>query len=259
MFGIGWTNTYQRWLDPGSSSVVFYSGAGSAFTFAAQGSSYTSPAGLNLTLTKTAQGGYTVQTAHGSQMSFNSSGQLTGIADPNGNTQSLTYNAQGRPATVSDAIGNSITFTYDGNNHVLQAQDSSGRKVTYTYDSNGNLTSSTDPEGAITSYAYYASSAGGIPPDDYVRRWRHDQLSVRRQPGVSGDGPGWSADSFAYQSGNRRRCRMNSETRRLSPSTPRATSPRGSTRTAAPRRIPGTRIQDSFEHGPRRQRDGVHL
>lgn len=160
MFGIGWTNPYQRWLNPGTSSVVYYNETGGAYTFPAQGSGYASPAGLNMTLSKTAQG-YTIQTATGWAMGFDSNGRLTTLADSNGNTQTIAYTSQGRPATVADAIGSFFTFSYDSNNHVTGVQDSAGRKLTYQYDSSGNLISSTDPAAAQTKYAYYAASSGG--------------------------------------------------------------------------------------------------
>jgi len=160
IFGTGWTHSYQRWLNPNGSSVVYYNESGGAYTFTQQGSGFAPPPGVYLTLSKTTQGTYQLQTLSGGAMTFDTSGRLTALTDANGNAQTIAYNSQGRIATVSDGIGESLAFSYDSNNHATSVQDHTGRNVTYQFGSNGVLSASTDPAGATTSYSY--SATGGL-------------------------------------------------------------------------------------------------
>ncbi len=175
VFGVGWTHNYQRWLNIGASTVVYYSETGGAYTFAGPGPSFTPPPGIAMTLVKSQQGTLQLQTSHGGILAFDSSGRLTSLTDTNGNAQLITYDAQGRMTTVSDSVGGLLSFVYDSNGHALSVEDSSGRKVFYQYDLNGNMLSSTDATGAVTKYTYSGGMLSTITfPDGGTINYTYD-------------------------------------------------------------------------------------
>ena len=115
--------------------------------------------------------------------SFNSSGLLTSITDPNGDSESVTYNSPSPgsgncPAgaasceTVTSASGRTITLGWSSTSDtgtIRSVTDNLGRETTYAY-SGGNLTSVTDPLSDVTSYTYDGSNANVD--------LRHDLLTV---------------------------------------------------------------------------------
>jgi RHS repeat-associated protein len=82
---------------------------------------------------------------------FDSSGTLTQISDPSGNTLTLTYSG-GLLTGVSNNFGNSITFQYSGS-RISSVTDPKGQSVIYTY-SGSDLTGVSYPDGRSLSYAY---------------------------------------------------------------------------------------------------------
>ncbi|MCU1362558.1 MAG: legume lectin beta domain protein [Acidimicrobiaceae bacterium] len=103
---------------------------------------------------------------------FNSSGQLTSITDPNGDSESVAYNSPspgsgncpggaGSCETVTAVSGRTITLGWSSTSDtgtITSVTDSLGRETVYAY-SGGNLTSVTDPLGNVTSYTYDGSNA----------------------------------------------------------------------------------------------------
>lgn len=159
-FGYGWTFTYAMRLveDGASGNVTFTNDSGGEYLFTKNGTSYTPPARIFLTLTKIS-GGFTLRNPEGTAWSFNSAGQLTKITDRNGNAQTLTY-AANRLSSVSDPLGRSLNFSYDGAGRITSIRDFSGRSWSYSYNSAGDLVSSTTPSDAntpayTTTYEYY--------------------------------------------------------------------------------------------------------
>ncbi|MBI3949044.1 MAG: hypothetical protein HY314_01110 [Acidobacteria bacterium] len=156
-FGYGWTHSYNMSLQPNpNSSVTYFSESGGFFTFARQGNSFISPAGLNVVLTQD-QTGYTLREKGGTEFRFDTRGKLQSITDRNGNGQRLTYD-QGNLQTITDALGRVITFSYNAQNKIVVVQDFTGRRLTYSYDNTGNLTESVDFGGNKTTYTYYSST-----------------------------------------------------------------------------------------------------
>ena len=131
---------------------------------------------------------------------FNSSGQLTSITDPNGDSETVTYNSPspgtgdcpsgaGSCETVTAASGRTITLGWSGSGDtgtITSATDNLGRETTYTY-SGGSLTSVTDPLSEVTSYTYDSSNANVD--------LRHDLLTVV-DPNEQSGGPD-AGDDFA--------------------------------------------------------------
>jgi RHS repeat-associated protein len=156
-FGYGWTHSYTTSLKDNGSTVTLVNGSGGVYAFVFQNGVYASPPGLDLKLTKDAQG-YTMSAKHGTQSRFDTNGVLQSIADRNGNAMKLGYDTSGRLTTLTDALNRVVTLSYDGSNHIVSARDFSGRQVTYAYDIGGNLASVTDFAGNRTDYAYYRDS-----------------------------------------------------------------------------------------------------
>jgi RHS repeat-associated protein len=154
-FGYGWTHSYATYLKNNGSTVTMVDGSGGVYTFTLQGGAYVSPAGLDLKLTKDAQG-YTITTKHDTQSRFNTKGLLQSITDRNQNTMKLGYDSFARLTTITDALNHTVTLSYNASNQISSAKDFSGRRVTYSYDAAGDLTSVTDPAGNVTQYSYYA-------------------------------------------------------------------------------------------------------
>jgi len=124
---------------------------------------------------------------------FNSSGELTSIADPAGATESVAYDSPSPGSghcpgaatsceTITSASGRTLTLGWSGSGDtgtITSVTDPLGRRTTYDY-SSGNLTSVTDPLGNVTSYSYDSSNANADLD--------HDLLTVT-DPNAQGGGP----------------------------------------------------------------------
>ncbi len=135
---------------------------------------------------------YTLVEHPNTTYTFNSSGQLTSIADPDGATESLTYttpspgsghcpSGAGSCETVTSASGRTLTLGWSGSGDtgtITSVTDPLARRTTYSY-SSGNLTSVTDPLGNVTSYSYDSANANAD--------LKHDLLTVTAPNGQSGN------------------------------------------------------------------------
>jgi RHS repeat-associated protein len=153
--GYGWTDSYNTSvISESDGSIVVTNPDGRMDQYIPNGSGgYDPPSGIYDSLTKTSSGWQVANTDH-DIYNFNTSGQLTNITSPKGNTQTLSYNSQNELATLTDTVGRVFTFSYNSNGNLIKVTDPSGRTVQYTYDSNGNLATATDPNGGITTYSY---------------------------------------------------------------------------------------------------------
>jgi RHS repeat-associated protein len=86
---------------------------------------------------------------------FNASGELLSLRDPNGNALEFTR-AVGHVQTITASGGRTITLTWV-DDRIVSAVDSAGRTVSYGYDAAGDLVEVTAADGAITRYGYDAS------------------------------------------------------------------------------------------------------
>ncbi|MBI3949254.1 MAG: hypothetical protein HY314_02200 [Acidobacteria bacterium] len=155
-FGYGWTHSYNMSLKESFASITFFNDSGGQFTFTRQGNTYSSPPGLNMTLTKDQQG-FTLRQKDGTELRFDTRGKLQSITDRNSNTQRLSYDSRGNLQTITDALGRVITFSYNTQNRIVAIQDFAGRRLTYSYDTSGHLIESVDFGGNKTAYTYYSS------------------------------------------------------------------------------------------------------
>ena len=162
--GPGWTHSYNVHLaDPGDGSgnlILVGPRAGSdLYTKNADGS-YTTPPGAYAALVKNADGTYTVTQQDQTVWSFGSDGKLTRITDRYGNHSDLTYNTSGQLTAVSDPAGRgSLSLSYDPTSgRLTSVSDWAGRTITYGYDSNGRLSTVKDPDNNTTTFAYDGTS-----------------------------------------------------------------------------------------------------
>jgi YD repeat-containing protein len=130
---------------------TFIGPSGYVKTFVVNGSTWTTPAGINADLTMV--GANYQMKYHQSQETylFNSAGQLLSHADRNGSAISFTYTS-GRLTQVTDTQGRAVTVTYTGS-LITKVTDSTGRFAKYAYTGN-LLTTYTDTTNAITKYGY---------------------------------------------------------------------------------------------------------
>ncbi|HEX7167567.1 MAG TPA: RHS repeat-associated core domain-containing protein, partial [Acidimicrobiales bacterium] len=160
VFGKNWTTTVGADVKLqilATGSVFFHGPGGSKFGFPKDGTTFTSPAGVNATLTQNTTTGVYTLTAHATadKLTFSSTGVLTERADRNGNKLTYTYTA-GRLTKVTDTQNRDITFLYDASGRIERITDIALRTWRYAY-TNGNLTTYTDPLGGVTTYTYNAA------------------------------------------------------------------------------------------------------
>lgn len=186
-FGYGWSSSY------GTNLVVDSDDACSALGDADGCVTITEDDGSQVTADPNGDGGFTVPSWADSTLTqsdgsysfvrqgtetfvYNSSGQLTSISDPSGDTETLFYDSPspgsghcpGTAAsceTITSASGRALTLGWSGSGDtgtVTSATDPMGRQTTYAYDDSGDLTSVTDPLGHVTSFTYGTGSAAHL-------------------------------------------------------------------------------------------------
>ena len=172
-FGAGWSTNLDRHLtlNP-DGSVTFTDTDGSQTTAMATtingSTTYAFPTWAESTLTSSGTS-WTLVEHHRNTYTFDNTGRLTSIADPNGNAATLTYCdsgpctvgtytfSAGQLESVTDASGTrTIWFAYGTNGLVQSVTDPLGQVTTYAYVAGTNdLSSVTDPVGRVTSFTYY--------------------------------------------------------------------------------------------------------
>ena len=94
IFGYGWISSYESHLVvKGDGSITITEGDGSQVTATPSGGTYTVPSWADSTLVANLSGTYTFVRQGTQIFTYNSSGQLTSIADPNGATTALAYSS----------------------------------------------------------------------------------------------------------------------------------------------------------------------
>jgi len=158
IFGYGWSSSYDSHLVVNlDGSITITDDDGSQVTAEPDGSGgYVMPTSSDSTLTSS--GGNFIYNRQGLEtFTFNSSGQLMTLADPNGYSTTLTYSS-GKLTTITDSSGRTVTLAYGTNGLVSSITDPLSRETTYAYDSSGDLTSVTDPLSHVTSFTYNTTS-----------------------------------------------------------------------------------------------------
>jgi YD repeat-containing protein len=172
--GALWRHSFDRsieYLSDGTTSVAnVYRPDGHKFTFTLQSGQWVTDSDLPDHLTEQTDssgnlaGWVYFDTPTRNQETYNASGQLVSIVDPNGQATSLTYSTSATPTSVApaaelllsvvDPTGRSLSFMYNAQSQISSLTLPDGGVITYAYDSNGNLTSVTYPDKSIKQYLY---------------------------------------------------------------------------------------------------------
>ena len=153
--GYGWNDSYNQDLTLDSSGdVTVHNGNGSSFTAANTSSGLVFPSYVPDTLVHNSDGTYTLTLQTGDQEVFSSAGLLVQEVSRLGYVTQLSYNSSSQLTTVTDAFGRTLAFTYNSSGQVSSVTDPAGRSTSYSYDSSGNLSGVTETGGGTWSYAY---------------------------------------------------------------------------------------------------------
>jgi len=163
-------------LGAGTSTVTFVDGSGAQYAFTQQGSTYTSPPGIDATLVKNQDQSFTLTFhATGERLTFamprGTQGapipSVTSDTDQDGNAIAFAYNLStfdpgyGQLLSVTDTQGRRVNLTWTQLHTELQSlADPTGRTWQYGYGTGSypDLTSYTDPSNKQTAYGYDASN-----------------------------------------------------------------------------------------------------
>ncbi|WP_438354762.1 RHS repeat-associated core domain-containing protein [Microbacterium sp. CJ88] len=144
----------------GGTYVDYFAVNGAKFRFTASGSTYTAPAGSNLSLTTdtgSTTARYVVESNKTSEKwKFSTSGWLTSTEDRNGVGETYSYGSgatAGKVTSVTAANGRGYTVTYSGGK-LTTVTDSASRAHAYEYDASNRLKKVTNADGAISTYTY---------------------------------------------------------------------------------------------------------
>ena len=165
----------QQWTYNASNSVTSFTDAGNNVTLFTYNSmneitSATTPGGNEITYAYDGAGNLTSSVDPRGNVSgadavnftttytYNSSGQLATVTNPDGGTTSYTYSAMGLPATTTDPLGRVTTDSYTSAEQLASVTAPNGGVTSYKYDMAGNMTSLTDPDGNTWSYSYDADN-----------------------------------------------------------------------------------------------------
>ena len=101
---------------------------------------------------------------------------LTGIAFPDGTSNSMSYDANGNLISRTAADGTTATKTYDNRGQILESIDANNQSTSFAFNSDGTLASRQDPLGNTSTYSY---TAAGQPskfnnPDGGVSAFTYD-------------------------------------------------------------------------------------
>jgi RHS repeat-associated protein len=124
---------------------------------------------------------------HTAVLTYDRSGHMTGIVDPDGNVWTFSYDSLGRRLTMSDPDAGSWSYEYDAEGNETAEKDAMGQRTEFKYDLIGRKTSKTTragtPSAVTVAWSYDEVRSGaenvghvtttedpsGIAKYDYVR------------------------------------------------------------------------------------------
>lgn len=89
-------------------------------------------------------------------LQYDSSGRLTQITNPMGETTRFEYDGSGRLSIVFDAHGDATTYTYDGSNRVTNIEDPAANSTAFDYPSS-TVRTVTNRLNKVTEYTFDAN------------------------------------------------------------------------------------------------------
>ncbi|MFD7657434.1 RHS repeat-associated core domain-containing protein, partial [Actinosynnema sp. NPDC059797] len=167
------------------------------------GGGYTSPPGIDATLTKAADGTFTL-TFHDSQEKwrFDADGWFTSQSDRNGNTNTMHYTPDGETASITDSQGRVTSFATNDDGRITAITDPSGSSFGgFTYDG-GELTRFADRDGEQVALEYddeglltrLTDARGGV----YTLGWANERVTSLTKPLAGGT---TATTTYAYGNG----------------------------------------------------------
>ena len=102
-------------------------------------------------------GTFVLAKAQDTEITFDTTGRVTSLADRNENVIQYIYNGSGRLMRIAGPGDRAIVLGYNVGGRVTQASGPGARTVTYGYDAAGNLATVTDFAGQTRSYGYDAN------------------------------------------------------------------------------------------------------
>lgn len=140
---------------------------------------------------------------------YDSAGNLTSVATPEGKVTRYGYDQNGRVtsetsprgAGTADPDDHTVTFSYDNADNVTSRTDARGNTTEFDYDAVGDLVGETDPLGNTTTFLYDAAHRllNTTEPHDVVTKHRWDASGNLRSH-VDGTG---AFTRFIYDPTNR--------------------------------------------------------
>lgn len=150
--GRGWSHNYDYTLTVNNikGTVLITEPNYNYEFFTPSNGSYAALPGNLSTLVKNADGTFRLTHPDGQVYTF-TDGDITSIADRNGNTTTFVYSGDNL-ATVTDPLGRVISFAYDSSGNLTLVTDPTGNA--YSFSVGDTLSSVTQPDGGIWRYTY---------------------------------------------------------------------------------------------------------
>ena len=161
LFGPNWRSTFEERVFVDNDHYIKYArGDGSFWAFGSNGSTYSTAAPANVTVTYGSTY-WTLTFQSGEQRLFDvNSGNLVSIVDRNGNTTQVSYDGTARLTTVTDPASRHLYFGYgSGTSRLVTSVTSDfGISLSYSYDGQGRLSQVTYPDLTTISFTYNSQS-----------------------------------------------------------------------------------------------------
>ena len=132
VMGTNWQNNWERQLIINSSTLItVVRPDGQQLSFTKSGGNWIADSDVTPKLAASGTN-YTLTLLNGTIETYDSTGNLTTVAQSNGYTQTLTYTT-GKLTSVTDNQNRTLTFSYDTNDLLVTMTDPDGNIYTYTY------------------------------------------------------------------------------------------------------------------------------
>jgi YD repeat-containing protein len=151
-----WDAGPDLYLTDFGESVVLHGPSGYVVTLQRSGSTYTGPEEFEGTLTKNANGTYTLAEMSGITIQFNTNGGMTSYSNAEGKSFTVndtTLSGQSVLHSLAPTTGKALEVAYSGT-HVTTTTDPAGHIRHYEYNPQNELSVYTDPAGHKTEYGY---------------------------------------------------------------------------------------------------------
>jgi RHS repeat-associated protein len=145
--------------------------------------------------------------------SYDAVGNLTGITDPNGHSQSAVYDARNRMTTYTDGLAHSTAYHFDDAGNLVSITDPLSHTTSYGYDALNRVTTITDARTAVTTIAYDAArrTVGLTDPNGNHTTWAYDANDNLTTLTI----PGGGTNAYVYDNDNELIDQIDADGRRI--------------------------------------------